>query len=194
MTGHGAGSRRIDRVKQAVPLFVRIGLMWWVVLLAWPWSRPFMLYDMPRHAESWSLANYTPPDAVAAVLLAALSLLHSVAAGWIVVRALGLFESPTSLGSALARGVGIAWFAVASWGFLVMEWQSLRGGMSIAQHVVAFPQAIFVSLVVLPVFAFIGHWQATSLLVLLGLVTVLLVKRAKSHAADRLPQTDSVAG
>ncbi|HEX5012149.1 MAG TPA: hypothetical protein VFY71_17315 [Planctomycetota bacterium] len=161
---------------------MRIGLMWWVVLLAYPLSRPFLLYANPFMGEGFPDSGYTPPAGLAAIGLGGLSLLHAIAAGWVVARALEVFEPASGFGKTVTRGVFVAWFAVSSWIFLVMASLCLRSGGTLLQRLGEVAQAGFASILALPLFAFTLFWKATCPLIPLGIATVLIVRRDLERA------------
>ena len=153
-----------------LPIFVRIAALWWLVLAAYPPSRPFLLYDRPFDSRTAVEAPQPPASTVA--LRCLLSCLHCLGAGWIVTRALKRLDRRRSL-DFLSWTVLIAWFAVASWSALfVLVLIGLAGGT-----LTALISSGLVALSLLPAFAFIFQVKATWIVIPLAAATVALVRR-----------------
>jgi hypothetical protein len=148
------------------PLFVRVALPWWLVLLAYPPTRPYLLYQSP-------LLDRSPREPLVltgpALLLAALSLLHTLVAAWIVVRVLSRYDARRALFGLLSWTVFVAWFAVASWCLVILV---ATNGLEAWK-----PGFLIAALFTFPWLAFSLLWKATWIFVPLALATVLLVRR-----------------
>jgi hypothetical protein len=149
-----------------LPLFVRIGLMWWTVLLAWPPSRAVLL--IPRPAPGLDAAGH--------VMAALLSLAHALVAAWIVVTLLRLRTHRALLLDLPALALLIAWFALSSWAIHLPL--SEESGMS----------WLYFAAVFVPVAAVSDFHSVALVVVLLAVVTVVWVQRSA-----RPPDASSVA-
>jgi hypothetical protein len=139
-----------------IPLFACIGLMWWLVLLAWPPSRPFVLIARPA-------PGLDPGGHVVGALG---TLAHALAAAWIGVHLLRLRAGrPLSWDLPICT-ILLVWLAITSWSMI----QLFAGEVAL--------DVFFRSLLLVPVMALMLFPQVTWVLVLLAIVTVWLVHRA----------------
>jgi hypothetical protein len=91
-----------------IPTFLRLGLGWWLVLVAWPLSRPWTLYGM----DGITVEHVSPGRRVA---LIAWSLGHALLAGWVLVRVLRRWDRRPTPASSLLWTIWLAFFAIDSW-------------------------------------------------------------------------------
>jgi len=156
-----------------VPLFVRIGLMWWVVLLAYSLSRPFVLYAFPFVGFVGSESFSTSPIQ----LRGCVSLVHALVAGWVVVRWLQSYRGAgASMWGLAGWSILIAVFAVVAWWIVYVSMSMFEPGSTLVERLgrVAFgliwlPYAVYL--------AFRMYWLATWVLMPLAVATVLLVRQ-----------------
>jgi hypothetical protein len=162
MAGRTAGWRMRKAVIEfrKTPLFVRIGLMWWVVLLAWPPTRRYVVPALPAPGL----------DPAGHVMGALASLAFSLSASWIVVRLLRVPTGLSLLWELPVSTIFVAWFAVASWSFVLL---SLSFGVS-------FDMLRRATLVV-PMLVVSTLPEVTWLVLALAVATVWLVHRSEQR-------------
>ena len=177
---------------RGVPLFMRIGLMWWVVLLAWPWSRPFVLFQDPIRSF---FQVYAPGFEMPWVGAVALSLLHAIAAGWVIVRCLRLLEVRNTFDNAMTSGFLIAWFAISSWWTVMIAIAATAGALQTGDVLrrLAMVGTSAVSSLAIPLLVTLSFPMAVCLLWPLGIATAWLVRRAERAPDDPRSGTDGRA-
>jgi len=156
-----------------LPLFVPIGLMWWAVLLGYDSSRPFILYtSMWTDLVGSEAFSGTPVE-----LRAGLSLVHALAAGWVVVRWLQSYRGAgTSLWGVAGWSILLSLFAVVTWWIVLASTALLEPSIPIAER---FGRLLvgMTFLIDVPWLAFTAYWKATWIIVPLAAATVLLVRQ-----------------
>ncbi|HEX5012148.1 MAG TPA: hypothetical protein VFY71_17310 [Planctomycetota bacterium] len=163
------------------PLFLRIGLMWWVVLLAWEPSRRFILFEFTLDGLVGSTGLAGSPR----VLRAGISLAEALASGWVVVRWMrssgGAGKSTWGL---LGWSVLLSLFAVVTWWIVLASTALLELGEPLGERLGRVLFGLW-QVVYVPWLAFTHYWGATWIVVPLAVATVLIVRTAEPSREQR---------
>ncbi len=159
-----------------VPLFVRIGLAWWLVLYAYPPTRELALFGR-------FLSFGTPTSLLPPWIRIGYSLAYALVAGWLVLAGLRRRQTGRSKESMLGWGAAIAWFAVSSW-YMALAVLGVMAGERF--QVGEFVHIVLAAPIVLPILAFTTPelMPATWILFPLGIATVLYARRVHVRAGQ----------
>jgi hypothetical protein len=151
---------------RSLPLAVSVGLAWWLVLAAYPPSRPLVIYEHPGlERVRAGAAHEMAPTVVAAGLFA----LHAVLLAWfgliLLRRAIphGVIVTTATMLLAL-------WLAATTWIIAAKLAGSIRGGYGMDWEVLP------IALLAAPM-AFSFYWRATWILFPLAAVTLVVLHR-----------------